>query len=134
MPSTASAYKTVANSFAVADPDAPSHVIKPNADGSVNIAGTITAAAGILVYTPLGYQQIVGLVAATGLTVPGGATYASIQVSGQPVVWRDDGVAPTASVGMPLGQDATLNYSGDLSAIQFIETAVAATLNISYYK
>ena len=133
MASTA-AYKSVANSFAVADPDAPSHVIKPNSDGSLNIAGTITAAPGILVYTPLGYQQIVGIAAATTLTVPGGAKYAAITVSGGPIMWRDDGVNPTTTVGMPLGQDATLTYSGSLAVIAFIQVSATATLNISYYK
>ncbi len=31
----------VRNSVAVADPEAPSHVIKPNADGSINVAGSV---------------------------------------------------------------------------------------------
>lgn len=81
----------------------------------------------------LGYQQITSLSSATNLTVPAGATLAVIVPEVQPVRWRDDGTAPTASVGMPLGVAAVLSYDGDLRQIQFIEQTASATLNISYY-
>ena len=51
----------------------------------------------------------------------------------QAVRWRDDGVAPTASVGMPLAAGVTLQYDGDLSGIKFIEQTSGAKLNITYY-
>ena len=47
--------------------------------------------------------------------------------------WRDDGVAPTASVGMPLAVGVTLQYDGDINQIQFIEQTSGAKLNITYY-
>lgn len=81
----------------------------------------------------LGYQQITSLSSATNLTVPSGATLAVIVPEVQPVRWRDDGTAPTGSVGMPLGVAAVLSYDGDLRRIQFIEQTASATLNISYY-
>lgn len=83
--------------------------------------------------TPLGYEQIVGLAASTALTVPGGATSAVIVTESQTVRWRDDGVAPTAAIGMPLLVQQSMTYDGDLSAIRFIEAAATATLNIAYY-
>ena len=46
---------------------------------------------------------------------------------------RDDGTAPTASVGMPLAVGVPLQYDGDLTGIKFIEQAASAKLNISYY-
>jgi hypothetical protein len=49
------------------------------------------------------------------------------------VRWRDDGTAPTASVGMPLVVGTTLNYDGDLNRIRFIQTDTSAAINISYY-
>ena len=90
----------------------------------------------------LGYQQIVGLAASTGLTVPqrdtnglvSSPTVAIIVPETQAVRWRDDGVAPTATVGMPLGVGAVLMYDGDLSRIRFFQQAATATLNVSYYK
>jgi hypothetical protein len=89
----------------------------------------------------LGYQQITSLSAATSLTVPSvdvnglsaRPTIAIIIAETQAVRWRDDGVAPTATVGMPLAVGVTLQYDGDLTKIQFFEQAASAKLNVSYY-
>jgi len=81
----------------------------------------------------LGYQQITSLSASTALTVPSGATLALIVPETQNVRWRDDGTAPTASVGMPIFVGASLSYDGDLNRIRFIQQAASATLNVSYY-
>lgn len=88
-----------------------------------------------------GYQQITSLSSAAGLTVPTTdkqgnlrqPTFALIVAETQGVRWRDDGTAPTASVGMPLAVGVPLQYDGDLTNIKFIETAASAKLNISYY-
>jgi len=91
--------------------------------------------------TRLGYQQLTGMTGATKLTVP------SVDLNGlccRPAMaviigeaktarWRDDDVAPTTTVGMPLAAGITLQYDGDLSKIQFIETESGAILNVSYY-
>lgn len=90
----------------------------------------------------LGYQQITSLSASTGLTVPlldaAGLNcepvFALIIAETQGVRWRDDGTAPTASVGMPLSPGIPLQYDGDLNKIRFIEQAASAKLNISYYR
>jgi hypothetical protein len=81
----------------------------------------------------LGYQQITSLSASTALTVPTGATMALIIAETQAVRWRDDGTAPTASVGMPLATGVSLSYDGDLRAIRFIQQTASATLNVCYY-
>lgn len=91
--------------------------------------------------TRLGYQQITSLSASTGLTVPSvdvnglscRPSIAIIVAEGAAVRWRDDGVAPTASVGMPLATGVTLQYDGDLSQIKFIEQTASAKLNVTYY-
>lgn len=93
------------------------------------------------VTTRLGYQQITSLSSSTGLTVPqvdlnGLACKPSIAIitaEAQAVRWRDDDVAPTATVGMPLATGVTLQYDGDLTKIKFIEQTAGAKLNISYY-
>jgi len=97
--------------------------------------------------TPVGYQQLTSFSAATKLTVPAGATYALINVEGiagtDSVRWRDDGTAPTTSVGMLVdGTNAATTspqpppflYAGDLSAIQFIVALGNPILNVSYYR
>lgn len=85
----------------------------------------------------LGFQQITNVSSSVGLTLPSTApqtpTYAVIQAEAQPVRWRDDGSAPTATVGMTIAAGAELRYDGNLNAIRFIETAASAKLNISYY-
>jgi hypothetical protein len=80
----------------------------------------------------LGYQQITDLDSAVNLS-PGSATLALIQAETKSVRWRDDGVAPDVNTGMLLATGSVMEYDGNLSAIQFIETDASATLNISYY-
>ena len=86
---------------------------------------------------PLGYQQISSPAAATSLTVPSGATIAVITVETQAVRYRDDGVAPTAAIGVPLavtGSESAFVYTGSLSAIQFIQQTAGAVIDIAYYR
>lgn len=87
-----------------------------------------------MAFTPKGYEQITSLGTAQSLTVPTGAQYARIQAVTQNVRWRDDGTAPTSTVGMRIVLDEVpMFYGGDLSAIQFIEESASAELNVSYY-
>ena len=83
--------------------------------------------------TCLGYQQITSLSSSTALPVPAGATLALIVPETQNVRWRDDGVAPTASVGMLVPANSSMSYDGDLKAIRFIAATSGAILNVSYY-
>lgn len=83
--------------------------------------------------TPLGYQQITSLSAATKLTVPLTAKTAVITCESANVRFRDDNVAPTASVGFLVPVGANVYYRGVLSQIQIIQTASSATCNILYY-
>ncbi len=89
----------------------------------------------------LGYQQITSLSTPAALTVPTvdanglfvKPTIAIITPEGAAVRWRDDGVLPTGTVGMPLAAGVTLQYDGSLSQIRFIQQAPGAIINIAYY-
>lgn len=82
----------------------------------------------------LGYQQIVGMVAATALTVPAGTSLALVTTESQAVRWRADGTDPTASVGYPLPVGAELQCdTAQLVAIKFIQQTATATLNVAYF-
>jgi hypothetical protein len=82
----------------------------------------------------LGYEQITGLSAATALTPAAGATVAVVQAESQDVRWRDDGTAPTASVGMVLKAGEVARFSNTpLASVKFIETTASAKLNVAYY-
>ena len=83
-----------------------------------------------------GFQQITSLASAVGLTLPTtkpSARIAVIQAIAQNVRWRDDGNAPSATVGMQLAAGNDILYTGDLDALQFIEEAASAEINITYY-
>ncbi len=89
--------------------------------------------------TPVGYQQFAaGAVdTAQGLTIPTNKpqrpTYAIITAVTQAIRWRDDGTAPTATVGMPVAVNSPFVYNGDLSAIRIIASTAGAEVNVSYY-
>lgn len=94
-------------------------------------------------YRCCGYQQITSLSSSTGLTIPlrgpDGSTCKPnavlLQPQTQTVRFRDDGTAPSASVGMLLPTGTVpFYYDGDLNAIRFIETAASAALNVLYYE
>jgi len=93
---------------------------------------------------PLGYQQITAgtLASATHLTLPTvpansglipGYVVIQCETTSTSVRWRDDGTAPTSSVGMILSAGQELDYSGDLTMIQFIAASGSPILNVSYY-
>ena len=84
---------------------------------------------------PKGFQQITLSGTASTLTVPAGAQVALIRVETANARWRDDGTAPTTTVGMPLNSTDTfqLEYWGTLSAIEFIAVSGSPVLNVSYY-
>jgi hypothetical protein len=57
-----------------------------------------------------------------------------IRTEAQAVRYRDDGIAPTTTVGMPLAVGVSLQYTGPLANVQFIQQTSGALLNILYYK
>lgn len=81
----------------------------------------------------LGYFQFTVATASHLPSIPASAREAFVVCTTQTVNWRDDGVAPTASVGMPLPPLQAFPYTGDLAAIQFIQTTATASCNVSYY-
>lgn len=72
-------------------------------------------------------------------TLPGKAKRAYITCETQPVRWRDDGDAPTATEGHVLAKDDSIsflsaNYRQLLEKIQFIATAAGdGALKITYF-
>lgn len=87
----------------------------------------------------VGFQQIATLTTAQTLTLPAGtiggykARVAVIHPDVQNIRWRDDGVAPTATVGMRLLVGSELYYDGELTKLQMIEEVAGAKANVSYY-
>jgi len=82
----------------------------------------------------LGYQQLTSIDASSALTIPAGTAYCVFQCEAQAIRWRDDGTAPTASVGFPLAVAVNYTYdAGQLSALRVISQVAGAKLNVVYY-
>lgn len=94
----------------------------------------IAAADAPLLWVPVGYQQIAVLTTSQSLTVPAGAVFAVFTPEAQAIRYRDDGIAPTALVGMPVAVGVSVQYTATLSKVQFIEQTAGAKLNVSYYR
>jgi hypothetical protein len=74
----------------------------------------------------------------TGTLVGDSNTYsdlncALVQAETQNVRWRDDGTAPTTTVGHVLAAGESMLYEGDLNQIKFIEVTASAKLNVTFY-
>lgn len=105
--------------------------------GACLLGAPASAQQATQVYLPLGYAQIAagGLASAVPLpSIPAGPRMAQICVEAQAVRWRDDGVAPTAAIGMPMAVGSCMIYSGSIAAIQFIQQTAGAILDVSYYR
>ena len=87
----------------------------------------------------LGHAQLTSIDASTLLSsvtggIPVGTTIALITPQSQAVRWRDDGTAPTATVGYPLAISSELVYtSQSMGNLRFISQVAGAAINIAFY-
>lgn len=98
-------------------------------------ATRIVSEDAIVVDAPIAFEQEIALSSAVALSagsIPAGASVALIQAEGQNIRWRDDGVSPTGTVGFRLLAGESKVF-GNLDALEFIEEAASAKLNVSYY-
>lgn len=86
------------------------------------------------VLTSTGFQKVASFSASTTFTPPATSTVCFIQAEGNPVRFRTDGTAPTATVGQLLAVGAVLQETASLSTIAFIPTTGSATLDVDCYK
>lgn len=101
--------------------------------------------AGFVAGKALGHAQSAAVDASTlissltfgsnaGAGIPVGTTDLLIQPQAQAIRWRDDGTAPTATVGYPLAVGAELRYNGqNLAALRVISQAAGAVVNVAAY-
>ena len=87
---------------------------------------------------PCGYTQTTVTTVQT-LAIPAACgsnpSLVVIKAETQAVRYRDDGVAPTATVGMPVAvTDAPIHYEGTISALQFIAQVSGGVVDASFYK
>lgn len=100
-------------------------------------------AAGTPIQTSIGYCQLsvttaVLLSTCTG-GIPQGTTAAKISNEGAAYRWRDDGGAPTTSLGMPVATGTatapiTFDFYGSFAAMQIIAQTGTTVLDITFYR
>jgi hypothetical protein len=90
--------------------------------------------------SPLGFCSLsvgasVTTLAACPGGIPKGASFVLIDAESASVRYRDDGINPTATVGMPMASLApVLTYaSQNLGALSFIAQSGTATLDVLFY-
>src|SRR6266446_6704820 len=89
----------------------------------------------------LGYAQLTSIDASTlissatfgsaaGAGIPLGTSLLLITPQTQAIRWRDDGTAPTATVGYPLASGSELRYTGNnLGNLRVISQVAGAAIN-----
>lgn len=95
------------------------------------VSGSVTAAPYI--FTSTGFQQVASFSTSTGFTPAAGSKICYIQAEGNPVRYRTDGVAPTATIGQLLPTGVQLAETASLSTIRFIPTTGSSTLDVDCY-
>jgi hypothetical protein len=78
-----------------------------------------------------GSYQRLAPTSATSLTPPAGAKLAVFSVGTAAVFYRDDGTAPTSSLGVTLPSGTIIGYASRFDLIQFI--SATGTVDVSYY-
>lgn len=85
-------------------------------------------------YKSLGYSQVNVSGAAVGVgVVPSDTIMTLITIDGGDIRFRDDGVNPTASVGMKVDKGGVIKYDADPSTLKFINVSAAASVNVTFY-
>lgn len=101
-------------------------------------------AQGAFQYHPMGYCQITSLSSAVAMatascstgSVPAQAVIAEICVSAAAIRYRDDGTAPTTSLGIPVGAGTCFPYAvsaGGFGQLQIIQQTSGAIVDVSFY-
>lgn len=82
----------------------------------------------------LGYQQLtIDATTPATLTVPAGTVKALIKCETQAIRVRDDGTAPSATVGYPVATGVEFVYTGPFAALKIIGQVASAVVNVLYY-
>lgn len=104
----------------------------------VAIAGTTGSTLVAALATSPGAATVMGslaasLSAATSINVPPGMRGLIVAPEVEGVRVRDDGVAPTATVGWPVASGSQLEYASDASKLQIIQQTAGAVCNLWFF-
>ena len=102
------------------------------------VLGLFNWGTGNTYINPLGYCQLTASSAAALVStctggIPATSQWATICVETANIRWRDDGTAPTTSVGMPVSSGQCFYYNSKFSALSVIAQSGSPVLDISFY-
>lgn len=102
--------------------------------------GAPQRAGGPFRMTPLGYAQVAAgaataKVLGTAVAIPAGAAFVYLMAEGGAGFrYRDDGVSPTAAIGMPIAAGTELEIAlDDLTAFRWIAMDTNTIINLAFY-
>lgn len=101
----------------------------------VMLIGPTGTYAGTRQLYPLGYAQW-SLSTTTVIELPDpptGTSVALVKIEGAPARYRDDGVDPTSTVGMPIAVGESLVYDALMTDMRLIGQNNVSIVNIAYY-
>lgn len=85
-------------------------------------------------YDDARFVQIADLDTPQALAMPRNVNYVMIQAQDADVRYRDDGIVPTAAIGLILyAGDPPTKFAGSIKLLRFIQVTATAKLNIRYY-
>ncbi len=101
----------------------------------VMLFGPTGSYAGTRQLYPLGYLQF--SLSTTTVTElpdpPTGTSLALVKIEGAAARYRDDGVDPTSTVGMPIAVGESLVYDALMTDMRVIGQADGSKVNVAYY-
>ncbi len=84
--------------------------------------------------SPKGYVQVaLSSSSVQQISPPQGASLALVKIEGAGIRYRDDGVDPSASVGMPLAIGESLIYDAVMNSVKVIGQSDGAICNVAFY-
>lgn len=104
--------------------------------GALAVA-TPASAQQVTYSNPLGHCQLTSVASSTLIStcsggVPASSNYALICVSSAAINWRDDGTAPTASVGNPVASGSCFGFTGNMAALRVIAQTGSPVVDIDF--
>lgn len=101
---------------------------------TASLAGAFDCPGQNAVLRTKGFQALTVSNTAVGFTVPSGTEYAIASLEANNIRYRDDGTAPTSSVGLLITATSIFGVcQNSLDSIRFIRETADGLLNIEYY-
>lgn len=121
----------ISQKVAVADPDAPTHVLKPNADGSINIQGSVTA---VTAFEPTGNASLSVTTSSDRVALPSVGPTALLTNAGDVPIYVEfgDGSVTATVSDTPISSGQSIAFDvGSATHVAAITGSGTSTLTVT---